>query len=79
VFALLGYATLAAHIHTGIAETCMWVALALLAHQMAGDLLDAVAAPDMPTGRWVRERFGLAPTSSCAATTSRCCCSISSS
>ena len=60
VFALLGYATLAAHIHTGIAETCMWVALALLAHQMAGDLFDAVAAPDMPTGRWVRERFGLA-------------------
>ena len=27
---------------------------------MAGDLFDAIAAPDMPTGRWVRERFGLA-------------------
>ena len=42
-----------------IAATCMWVALALLAHQLAGDLLDAVAAPDLPTGRWVRGRFGL--------------------
>ncbi len=58
--ALLGYSTLAQHIHSGIAASCMWVALALLAHQLAGDLLDAVAAPDMPTGRWVRGRFGLA-------------------
>jgi potassium-dependent mechanosensitive channel len=59
VFALLGYATLAAHIHTGIALTCMWVALALVAHQLVGDLFEAIAAPDMPTGRWVRQRFGL--------------------
>jgi small-conductance mechanosensitive channel len=59
VFALIGYSTLAAHIHSGIAATCMLVALALLAHQLAGDLLDAVAAPDMPTGRWVRGRLGL--------------------
>jgi small-conductance mechanosensitive channel len=58
--ALAGYSTLAQHIHAGIAASCMWVALALLAHQLAGDLLDAVAAPDMPTGRWVRGRFGLA-------------------
>ena len=57
--ALAGYSTLAQHIHAGIAATCMWVALALLAHQLAGDLLDAVAAPDLPTGRWVRGRFGL--------------------
>jgi potassium-dependent mechanosensitive channel len=58
-FSLVGFATLAQHIHAGIAATCMWVALALLAHQLAGDLLDAIAAPDMPTGRWVRDRFGL--------------------
>ena len=59
VFALAGYSTLAAHIHAGIAATLMWVALALLAHQLVGDLLDAIAAPDVPTGRWVRARFGL--------------------
>ena len=59
VFALLGYATLAAHIHAGIALTCLWVALALVAHQLAGDLFEATAAPDMPTGRWVRRRLGL--------------------
>jgi small-conductance mechanosensitive channel len=58
-FSLLGFATLAQHIHAGIAASCMWVALALLAHQLLGDLLDAIAAPDMPTGRWVRDRFGL--------------------
>jgi small-conductance mechanosensitive channel len=57
--ALLGYSTLAQHIHAGIAASCMWVALALLAHQLAGDLLEAIAAPDMPSGRWVRDRFGL--------------------
>lgn len=57
--ALAGYSTLAQHIHAGIAATLIWVALALLVHQLAGDLLDAVAAPDMPTGRWVRGRFGL--------------------
>jgi small-conductance mechanosensitive channel len=59
VMALLGYTTLAAHIHAGIALTCMWVAVALVAHQLAGDLLEAIAAPDLPTGRWVRARFGL--------------------
>jgi len=58
-FALAGYSTLAAHIHAGIATTLMWIALALLAHQLVGDLLDAIAAPDVPTGRWVRARFGL--------------------
>jgi small-conductance mechanosensitive channel len=59
VISLMGYAILAAHIHAGIALTCMWVATALLAHQLAGDLFEAVAAPDLPTGRWVRNRFGL--------------------
>jgi potassium efflux system protein len=59
VMALLGYTILAAHIHAGIALTCMWVAVALVAHQLVGDLFEAVAAPDLPTGRWVRQRFGL--------------------
>jgi potassium-dependent mechanosensitive channel len=59
VIALLGYATLAAHIHAGIALTCMWVAVALVVHQLTGDLFEAMAAPDLPTGRWVRQRFGL--------------------
>ncbi|MBN9087353.1 MAG: DUF3772 domain-containing protein [Reyranella sp.] len=61
VMSLLGYAILAAHIHTGIARSCMWAAAALVAHQLAGDLFEAMAAPDLPIGRWVRARFGLPP------------------
>jgi small-conductance mechanosensitive channel len=61
VFALLGYATLASHIHAALASTCLLLALALLAHRLSGDLLDAAAAPETATGRWVRRRFGLAP------------------
>ncbi|MBS0520272.1 MAG: mechanosensitive ion channel family protein [Proteobacteria bacterium] len=61
VFALLGYATLAAHIHAAIAITCLLLALALLFHRFCGDALDAAAAPETPTGRWVRRRLGLAP------------------
>jgi small-conductance mechanosensitive channel len=60
-FALLGYVALASHIHSALAGTCLWVALVLLAHRFAEDLLEAVAAPDTPTGRWVRHRFGLSP------------------
>ncbi|HYD06666.1 MAG TPA: DUF3772 domain-containing protein [Reyranella sp.] len=59
VFALLGYATLGAHIYNGVSLTCFWVVLALLAHQIVGDLFDAIAAPDMTTGRWVRRRLAL--------------------
>ncbi|HEY6984214.1 DUF3772 domain-containing protein [Reyranella sp.] len=59
VFALLGYATLASHIHSALASTCLLLALALLAHRLSGDLLDAAAAPETATGRWVRRRFGL--------------------
>ncbi len=61
VCALLGYATLASHIHSGLAATALFVALALLAHRMAADLLEAAAAPETPSGRWVRLRLGLAP------------------
>ncbi len=60
-FALLGYVALASHIHSALAGTCLWVALVLLAHRFADDLLEAIAAADTPTGRWVRHRFGLAP------------------
>jgi potassium-dependent mechanosensitive channel len=60
-FALLGYIALASHIHSALAGTCLWLALALLAHRFADDLLEAVAAPDTATGAWVRRRFGLAP------------------
>jgi len=60
VFALLGFATLASHIHSAVASTCLLAALALLAHRLVADVLDAVAAPDTPTGRWARRRFGLA-------------------
>jgi len=59
VFALLGYATLASHIHSALAETCLLVALALLAHRFSGDLLEAAAAPETATGRWVRRRLSL--------------------
>jgi len=60
-FALLGYVALASHIHSALAGTCLWLALVLLAHRFADDLLEAVAAPDTATGAWVRRRFGLAP------------------
>jgi potassium efflux system protein len=61
VFALMGYATLASHIHSALASTCLLLALALLAHRLSGDLLDAAAAPETATGRWVRRRFSLSP------------------
>ncbi|MBN9488205.1 MAG: mechanosensitive ion channel family protein [Alphaproteobacteria bacterium] len=59
IFALLGYATLASHVHSALASTCLLLALALLAHRLCGDLLDAAAAPETTTGRWVRRRLGL--------------------
>jgi small-conductance mechanosensitive channel len=64
VFALLGYATLAAHLHNAIYTTCLLIAVALLLHRLVGDLLEEAAAPDTPSGRWVRHRLGLPPDSS---------------
>lgn len=61
VFALLGYVTLASHIHAALASTLLLVALALVTHRLVGDLLETMAAPDTPTGAWVRRVFGLAP------------------
>lgn len=59
--ALLGYARLAAHLHSALYWTCFLIAAALLFHRLVSDLLDAAAAPDTAPGRWVRHRFGLAP------------------
>jgi small-conductance mechanosensitive channel len=63
VFALLGYATLASHLHNAIYTTCLLIAVAFLVHRLMGDLLEEAAAPDTPSGRWVRHRFGLPPDS----------------
>ena len=63
VFALLGYATLAAHLHSAIFTTALLIAIVVLAHRLAGDLLEEAAAPDTPPGRWVRHRLGLPPDS----------------
>jgi small-conductance mechanosensitive channel len=59
VFALLGYATLAAHLHQALYTTCLLIAVAILAHRMIGDLLEQAASSDTPSGRWVRSRLGL--------------------
>jgi small-conductance mechanosensitive channel len=59
VFALLGYATLAAHLHNALYTTCLLLVVAFLLHRLVGDLLEEAAAPDTPSGRWVRHRLGL--------------------
>ena len=59
VFALLGYATLAAHLNNAIYATGLLIAGAYLLHRLTGDLLEEAAAPDTPPGRWVRQRLGL--------------------
>ena len=62
-FALLGYATLAAHLHNAIFSTSLMIVIVGLTHRLVGDLLEEAAAPDTPPGRWVRHRLGLAPDS----------------
>jgi len=59
VFALFGFATLAAQLHNAIYFTCLLIAVALLLHRLIGDLLEEAAAPDTPSGKWVRHRLGL--------------------
>jgi len=59
VFALLGYATLAAHLNNALYSTGLLIAGAYLLHRLCGDLLEEAAAPDTPPGRWVRRRLGL--------------------
>ena len=63
VFSLIGYATLGAHLHTAISTTCLLIAIALLLHKLAADVLDAAAAPGSPSGALVRRSLGLAPDS----------------
>jgi potassium-dependent mechanosensitive channel len=63
IFALLGYATLAAHLHNAIFSTALMIAIVFMAHRLVGDLLEEAAAPDTPPGRWVRHRLGLPPDS----------------
>jgi potassium efflux system protein len=59
--ALLGYASLAFHLQSAIYNSAFLVAVALLLHRVVADLVDAAAAPDTPSGRWLRQRLGLAP------------------
>ncbi|MGH8735275.1 MAG: DUF3772 domain-containing protein, partial [Burkholderiales bacterium] len=59
LFALFGYATLASQLHNAIYFTGLLIAVALLLHRLIGDLLEEAAAPDTPSGRWVRQRLGL--------------------
>lgn len=59
VSALIGYATLGAHLHTAISTTSLLIAIAFLLHKLADDLLDAAAAPGSPSGTFVRRTFGL--------------------
>jgi small-conductance mechanosensitive channel len=63
IFALLGYAALAAHLHAAIFSTALLIAIVFMAHRLVGDLLEEAAAPDTPPGRWVRRRLGLPPDS----------------
>ncbi len=58
--AALGYATLAGQLQAAIAQSCLLVALALVAHRLVADLIEAVAAADTASGRWVRVQLGLA-------------------
>ncbi len=61
VFALFGYSVLASHLHAALATTGLMIAVALTLHRLIADLLDAMAAPDTPTGVWVRRQLGLPP------------------
>ena len=62
-FALAGYATMASHLNGAISETCLAIGVALLLHRMGADLLETAAAPETPSGRWVRQRLALPPDS----------------
>lgn len=62
-FTLAGYATLASTLNGALSETCLLIGVALLLHRLGADLLETAAAPDTPSGRWVRHRLGLAPDS----------------
>ena len=60
VLALFGFARLGTHLNNATAWTCLLIGLAVIAHRLMSDLLEAIGAPDTASGRWVRKRFGLA-------------------
>jgi small-conductance mechanosensitive channel len=59
ILALLGYVTLAAHLHNAVYTTALLVTVAVVLHRVVGALLESVAAADTRPGQWVRHRFGL--------------------
>jgi len=59
VMALLGYVTLAAHLHNAVYTTVLLVAVAVLLHRVVGALLESAAAAETRAGQWVRHRLGL--------------------
>ena len=59
VLALFGYARLGTHLNNATASTCLLIGLAVIAHRLMADLLEAIGAPDTASGLWVRKRFGL--------------------
>ncbi|HJQ57248.1 MAG TPA: DUF3772 domain-containing protein [Vineibacter sp.] len=61
--ALLGYTALAVHASDALLDSLLLVFLALTAHAIVHDVVEAVGAPDSPPGRWLRRVFGLAPDS----------------
>lgn len=60
VLALIGYSKLGAHLNNATAASCLLIGLAVVAHRLMIDLLDAIGAPETGSGKWVRRRFGLA-------------------
>lgn len=59
VLALLGYVTLAAHLHNAVYTTVLLISVAVLLHRVVGALLESAAAADTRPGQWVRHRLGL--------------------
>ncbi|MGE4075173.1 MAG: DUF3772 domain-containing protein [Reyranella sp.] len=59
VLALLGYVTLAAHLHNAVYTTVLLITVAVLLHRVVAALLESAAAADTRPGQWVRHRLGL--------------------
>lgn len=59
VLALLGFVTLAAHLHNAVYTTALLITVAVLLHRVVSALLESAAAADTRPGQWVRHRLGL--------------------
>jgi small-conductance mechanosensitive channel len=59
ILALLGYVTLAAHLHNAVYTTALLITVAVLLHRVVGALLESAAAADTRPGQWVRHRLSL--------------------